>query len=49
MNNSEYTPKAGDIAVVVRLKKRLQAPQDVRNISIDDLELYIIHYQLESL
>jgi hypothetical protein len=46
-NSSEYTPKAGDVAVVVRLKKRQQAPQDVKNINIDDLELYIIYYQLD--
>jgi hypothetical protein len=47
VNNSEYTPEAGDVAIMVRLKKMLQVPQDVKNINISDLELYVIYYQPE--
>ena len=44
-NRSEYTPSAGDVAIVVRLKKRLQTPQDVRDVRPEDIEFYIVVYE----
>jgi len=47
VNRAEYTPVVGDIAIVVRLKKRLQAPQDLKSVTLDDLEFYVVNYELE--
>jgi hypothetical protein len=43
-NRSEYQPVVGDIAVVVRLKKRLEKPEDVKNVKLEDIEFYIVNY-----
>jgi hypothetical protein len=43
-NRSEYQPVAGDIAVIVKLKKRLEKPEDVKNVKPEDLEFYIVNY-----
>jgi hypothetical protein len=45
VNRGEYNPERGDIAVVVKLKRRLQAPQDVKEVTLSDIELYVISYE----
>lgn len=45
MNRAEYIPESYDVAVVVRLKKRLQTPEDVKNVSLNDLEFYLVKYE----
>ena len=45
VNRGEYIPEKGDIAVVVRLKRRLQAPQDLKDIKPEDLELHVVVYE----
>jgi hypothetical protein len=45
VNRGEYVPQKGDIAIVVRLKKRLQTPQDVKEVKPEDLEFHIIVYE----
>ena len=47
VNRAEYSPEVGDLAVVVRLKRRLPAPQDVKNITVEDLEFYVVNYELD--
>jgi hypothetical protein len=44
VNRGEYEPRAGDIAIVVRLKKRLQTPQDLKDIKLEDIEFYAVNY-----
>jgi hypothetical protein len=44
MNRSMYDPRPGDIAVVVRLKKRLEKPEDVQNVSESDVEFILVEY-----
>jgi len=44
VSRAMYKPLPGDIAVVARLKKRLEKPEDVKNVSIDDLEFIIVEY-----
>ena len=44
VNRSEYEPRVGDIAVVVRLKRRLQSPQDIKEVKLEDLEFYVVNY-----
>ncbi|MGB9787153.1 MAG: STIV orfB116 family protein [Infirmifilum uzonense] len=39
-----YTPRYDDLTLVVRLKKRLERPEDVKNISLQDLEFAILWY-----
>jgi hypothetical protein len=48
VNRGEYAPKAGDVAIVVRLKRRLQTPQDVKEVKPEDLEFYVVSYELEA-
>jgi hypothetical protein len=45
VNRGEYEPKVGDVAIVVKLKKRLQTPQDVRDVKLEDIEFYIVVYE----
>jgi hypothetical protein len=45
VNRGEYEPKVGDVAIVVKLKKRLQTPQDLKSITVEDLEFYIVVYE----
>jgi hypothetical protein len=44
VSRAMYKPLPGDIAVVARLKKRLEKPEDIKNVSIDDLEFIIVEY-----
>jgi hypothetical protein len=44
VNRGEYEPQASDIAIVVRLRRRLATPQDVKEIKLEDLEFHIVHY-----
>ena len=39
-----YEPKPGDVAVVTRLKKRLEKPEDVKNITVNDVEFILVEY-----
>jgi hypothetical protein len=39
-----YDPKPGDVAVVIRLKKRLEKPEDVKNVKPEDLEFILVEY-----
>jgi len=44
MNRSMYDPKVDDVAIVVRLKKRLEKPEDVKNVSPNDIEFILVEY-----
>lgn len=44
VNRGMYSPEPGDIAVVAKLKKRLERPMDVPNVTLDDLEFIVIDY-----
>jgi len=44
-NRGEYTPEVGDVAVIAKLRRRLQTPQDLKSITVEDLEFYIIVYE----
>jgi hypothetical protein len=43
-NRSMYDPKPGDVAVIVRLKKRLEKPEDVKTITTNDIEFILVEY-----
>jgi hypothetical protein len=44
MNRAMYIPKNGDLAIVVRLKKRLEKPEDVKNVKPEDIEFLLVRY-----
>lgn len=44
VNRAMYSPKDEDIAIVVRLKKRLEKPEDVKNITENDIEFILVRY-----
>jgi len=43
-NREMYKPEWYDVAIVIRLKKRLAKPEDVKNVTIDDIEFLLVHY-----
>jgi hypothetical protein len=43
-NRSMYDPHVNDIAIVVKLKRRLEKPEDVRNITVSDVEFILVEY-----
>lgn len=43
-NRAEYVPEAGDVAFVLRLKRRLQNPGDVADVRPEDLEVLRVVY-----
>ena len=45
VSRAMYEPMPGDVAVVVRLKKRLEKPDDVKNVSVNDLEFIVVVYE----
>jgi hypothetical protein len=44
VNRAMYSPKNGDLAVIVRLRKRLEKPEDVKNVTENDVELLLVRY-----
>jgi len=44
-NRSMYDPKPNDIAVIVRLRKRLEKPEDIKNVSENDIEFILVEYR----
>ena len=44
MNRAMYVPEKYDLAIVVRLKKRLEKPEDVKNVTEKDIELLLVRY-----
>ena len=44
MSRAMYTPQNLDLAIVARLKRRLEKPEDVKNVKPDDVELLLIRY-----
>jgi sporulation protein YlmC with PRC-barrel domain len=45
VNRGEYVPQVGDTAIVVRLKRRLERPEDVQSVKLEDIEFYIVSYE----
>jgi len=43
-NREMYKPEWYDVAIVVRLKKRLAKPEDIKNVTLDDVEFLLVHY-----
>ena len=43
VNRGMYAPKKGDLAIVVRLKQRMQSPGEA-SPTLDDLEFYQVYY-----
>lgn len=46
ISRAEYVPQNDDIALVVRLKRRLPQGQQDINVTLDDLEFYTVYYVL---
>jgi hypothetical protein len=46
VNRGMYVPRNGDYAVVVRLKKRLEKPEDIRTVTPSDVEFRVAYYML---
>jgi len=44
VNRTMYTPQDRDLAIVVRLKKRLEKPEDVKNVKPEDIEFLLVRY-----
>jgi hypothetical protein len=45
MNRSMYDPMPGDTAVVVRLKRRLEKPEAIKDVKESDVEFILVEYQ----
>jgi len=43
-NRAMYKPQPDDYALIVRLKKRLSKPEDIKNVTEDDLEFRLVLY-----
>jgi hypothetical protein len=44
VSRAMYTPKNCDMAITVRLKKRLEKPEDVKNVTVNDVEFLLVRY-----
>jgi hypothetical protein len=44
MSRAMYMPQNGDLAIVIRLRKRLEKPEDVKNVTENDIELLLVRY-----
>jgi hypothetical protein len=44
MNRAMYKPNNNDLAIVVRLRKRLEKPEDMKNVKLEDLEFLLVRY-----
>jgi hypothetical protein len=44
VNRAMYEPQISDVAIVVRLKRRLEKPEDVKNVKPEDLEFILVEY-----
>jgi len=45
VNRGEYSPEVGDVAVIARLRRRLEKPEDVQSVKLEDIEFYIVSYE----
>ena len=46
VNRGMYIPQNHDTAVVIRLKKRLEKPEDVKTVTPNDIELLLVRYYI---
>jgi len=44
-NRGMYDPRPGDVAIVVRLKRRLEKPEDIKDVKESDVEFILVEYQ----
>jgi hypothetical protein len=44
VNRAIYSPEDDDYAIIVRLKKRLEKPEDVKNVTESDIEFIEVMY-----
>lgn len=44
VNRAMYDPVTNDVAIVARLKKRLERPEDIKNVKIEDIEFILVEY-----
>ena len=44
VSRAMYVPQRSDVAVVVRLKRRLERPEDVKNVRPEDVEFLVVNY-----
>ena len=44
MSRAMYVPQNNDLAIIVRLKKRLEKPEDVKNVTEKDIEFLLVRY-----
>jgi len=44
VNRGMYTPQNRDLALIIRLRKRLEKPEDVKNVTINDIEFLLVRY-----
>ena len=43
-NRGMYDPQPSDVAIVTRLKKRLEKPEDVKTVTPNDVEFILVEY-----
>jgi hypothetical protein len=44
VNRGMYDPKPNEVAIVVRLRKRLEKPDDVKGVKPEDIEFILVEY-----
>jgi hypothetical protein len=46
VNRAMYIPQNRDLAIVIRLKKRLEKPEDVKTVKPEDIEFLLVRYYI---
>ena len=44
VNRAMYSPRNGDLATIVRLRKRLEKVEDIKNVKPEDIEFIEVRY-----
>jgi len=43
-NRGIYTPEEGDVVIAIKLRRRLEKPEDVKQVKKDDVEVILLQY-----
>jgi len=44
-NRSMYEPRIGETAIIAKLKKRLEKPEDLKEVKESDIEFFLAEYE----
>jgi len=44
-NRAMYEPRPGETAIIAKLKKRLEKPEDLKDVKESDIEFILVNYE----